>query len=400
MGRVLVVDPRVAGVSGDMMLGALLELGAPEERLHMAAGALAELAGGEVEVRVGRVSRGGVRCTRVEVLTEHVFEDWGSMREVLEEACSRLGLGVKAREFASEVLEVLVKGELRVHGASSAPHELGSLDTLVDILGSAALLEALGLFDAKVLCAPVNTGSGVVETAHGTLGVPAPLVAEILRSRGIPFLSRHAGELATPTGVGLLACLVDEFTEELPVMRIERTGRGAGARELRGAPNMLQLHLCRAAGAGRGQVVLLETSVDDVSGEVVGGAVSRFLEAGALDVQVFQGITKKNRPSLLVQVVCAPGREEELAELMMRELGTLGVRSCRMSMRYMLERRVERVEVELMGRRFALQVKVARDSQGRVVVVKPEYEDLRRIAGVLSLPVREVHRLVCRELEV
>jgi len=177
-------------------------------------------------------------------------------------------------------------------------------------------------------------------------------------------------------------------------MRIESTGRGAGTRELEEAPNMLQLHLCSAASTGREQIVLLETSVDDVTGEVVGGAISRLLEAGALDVQVFQGITKKNRPSYLVQVVCAPGREDELAELMMRELGTLGVRSCRMSMRFVLERRTERVELELGGRRFVLQVKVA----GGGAVVKPEYEDVRRIADALSMPVREVHRLVCAEL--
>ncbi|NOZ82808.1 MAG: LarC family nickel insertion protein, partial [Euryarchaeota archaeon] len=120
----------------------------------------------------------------------------------------------EAEEFASQALELLVRGERAVHGASAVPHELGSADTIVDLAGAAALLESLELFDALVLSAPVNTGTGAVQTSHGRLAVPTPLVAEILRSRGIPFLSRHRGELTTPTGIALLACLAEEFARD------------------------------------------------------------------------------------------------------------------------------------------------------------------------------------------
>ncbi len=397
MGRILVADPSVSGISGDMLLGALLELGAPEERLQMCAGVISELAGGELRVEVERCTRKGIACTGVATYTAARLESWDEMQEVLGSAAARLSLSNPAVEFAEDVLELLIKAERAVHG-SAEPHELGSADTLLDILGTAALLDSLELFGCTVLSAPVNTGRGRIETSHGELSVPVPVVQEVLRMFSIPFLSTHGGELTTPTGIALLACLADEFVEELPVMRVESTGRGAGSRELEAAPNMLQLHLCTSCSLEKEQIALLETSVDDVSGELVGHAVGKLMEAGALDVQVFQGLTKKNRPSMLVQVVCKPGREDELAELMMRELGTLGVRCCRMSMRFVLERRMETVELELLGRRFSLRVKVARNAAGEVVSAKPEYEELRRLAEALSLPLRQVQRLVSAEL--
>lgn len=396
--RILLIDPSVAGVSGDMFLAALLDLGAPAEVLQRVIDSIERQTGKELELKVVETERKGIRCTQVELRVEEDFQSAGytELKEYLELLLERCALSRRACNYARRCLETLIEGEERIHRGGHL-HELGSVDTLFDIAGAAALLDAINVWKFRVISTPVNVGSGTVRTSHGELSVPLPLTADILRVKGVPFVKRHRGELATPTGLALLSNLVHEFSEELPVVRLLRTGRGAGTVELDEAPNLLQLHLCESSGIDKEQISLLETSVDDVTGEVLGSTIGELLKAGALDVQVIPTVTKKNRPGHVLQVLCRPGEEERLAEVMMRTLGTLGVRYSRMSMRFALRREVRRVDVQIGDYRGHARVKLGLDREGRVVSLKPEYQDAAEIAERLRMPVREVlARIACR----
>ncbi len=390
--KLLLIDASVAGVSGDMFIAALLDLGAPAEALEEVAGLIEEETGKKLRFELREVSRKGIACRQAVLSIEQDFKGlaYGEIKDYLEGILEKCRIGGEAKDFARRCLETLIEGEARIHTEHHL-HELGSVDTLFDILGAAALLDALGAFRGfKVISTPVNVGSGIVKTSHGELSVPLPLTAEILRAKEVPFVKRHRGELATPTGLAILTNLVDEFTEELPAARILSIGRGAGSAELREAPNMLQLYLCEAPSLEREQISLLETSVDDVPGEVLGHAVGELFKAGAVDVQIIPTVAKKNRPGYVVQVISPLGKEEALARAMMRELGTLGVRYSRVSMRFALKRVVRRIRVRISGYEGYARVKLGLDREGRIITVKPEYEDARRIAEKASLPLREV----------
>ncbi|WP_456474062.1 nickel pincer cofactor biosynthesis protein LarC [Candidatus Pyrohabitans sp.] len=398
--KLLLIDPSVAGISGDMFIGALLDLGAPLEPLEEAVRLIGAETGREVGFEIEDVERKSIRCRRVVLKVREDFEglSYDDIRGYMEKILEECRMGREAKDFAIRTLETLIEGEAQVHGGNAHLHELGSVDTLFDILGAASLLDALGVFrDCRVVSTPVNVGSGVVKTSHGELSVPLPLVAEILRAKAVPFLKRHSGELATPTGLALLACLVEEFSEELPAARLLGVGRGAGERELEGAPNMLQLYLCEAPSLEREQIALLETSVDDVPGEILGSAVGELFRAGALDVQIIPTVAKKNRPGYVVQVISPLGQEEALAQLMMRELGTLGVRFSRISMRFRLRRETRKIRVRISDYEGEVRVKLGIDARGEVVTLKPEYEDAKRIAGLTSLPLREVLARIAEE---
>ena len=397
--KLLLIDPSVAGISGDMFIAALLDLGAPPEALEEVVKLIEMETGKKVRFELRDVGRKNIRCKQVVLNIERDFEglSYDDIRYYMEKILEKCRISREARDFAGRCVNILIEGEAHIHLEHAHLHELGSVDTLFDILGSAALLDAMGVFkDIKIISTPVNVGSGVVRTSHGELSVPVPLVAEILRAKNIPFFKRHRGELATPTGIAILSCLVEEFSEELPIARILSIGRGAGRAELGSAPNVLQLYLCESSALEKEQISLLETSIDDVSGEVLGNAVGEFFKAGALDVQIIPTVAKKNRPGYVVQVISPLGREEALAQLIMRELGTLGVRYSRVSMRFALRREIRKIRVRISDYDGYVRVKLGLDEEGRVVTIKPEYEDARRIAGKTSLPLREVlSRIAC-----
>jgi hypothetical protein len=398
--KLLLIDPSVAGISGDMFIAALLDLGAPSEALEEVVKLIEGETGKKVRFELRDVNRKNIRCKQVVLNIEEDFEglSYDDIRYYMEKILEKCQISREAKDFARRCLETLIEGEARIHCDQHAHlHELGSVDTLFDILGAASLLDALGVFkDFNVISTPVNVGSGVVRTSHGELSVPLPLAAEILRAKAVPFFKRHKGELTTPTGLAILACLVEEFSEELPVAKILSIGRGAGTAQLSSAPNVLQLYLCEAPLLEKEQISLLETSVDDVSGEVLGNAVGELFKAGALDVQIIPTVAKKNRPGYVVQVISPLGEEEVLAQLMMRELGTLGVRYSRVSMRFALRREVRKIRVRISNYEGYARVKLGLDEKGKVVTLKPEYEDARRIAEKTSLPIREVlSRIAC-----
>lgn len=396
----LVIDPRMAGISGDMLLSALVDLTGMEEAVREVAEVVSATLDyvDRVEVGFRDVRRGGLRGKRMVVtLEERVERLWASdALRYAEEMCRDLNLGEKASTLVRNVINELASAEVSAHGYEPERahfHELGSADTFLDVLGVANVLQRSGLIDELVYTTPPALGSGYVEISHGYLPVPAPAVLEILRRHSYRVSSVPVeAELTTPTGAALLVNLASRVVDTLPPMGIEGIGIGAGERELERVPNLLRV-IRGSEDGGRVEVVtLLETNVDDVSGEILGHVIEKLMERGALDVSVLPATGKKGRPAYLIRVISKPWMADELAVLLMRETGTLGVRLTDVP-RMVAERDNRTIRLELMGRSYEVRVKVS-SIGGKIVSVKPEHDDLARISRETGIPLRRLEEYV------
>lgn len=369
-----------AGIAGDMALGALLDAGADVEDV---VGLLHRLPLTGWSLETHPVQRGGVAATRVEVGSREtgLVRTHAHIVGLVEEA--RLPERVRDRVLATFSVLAEVEGRLhRRHPSQVHFHEVGGVDAIVDVVGTCAALEVLGV--DQVFASAVATGTGMVRSAHGALPNPAPAVVELLQ--GAPTYGREVTtELTTPTGAALLAGLSAGFGP-LPPMTIASTGFGAGSRELEGLPNVTQVVVGQAAEddedgwAAAGQpVVELSANVDDATGETIAHTVAALLDVGALDAWVTPVLMKKGRPGHIVSALCDVALAEQVARVLTRETGSLGVRGHVLE-RWLSSRGTGQVDVE----GLPVRVKV---SPGRV---KPEHDDVARVARRTGLPLREV----------
>ncbi|WP_088336207.1 nickel pincer cofactor biosynthesis protein LarC [Methanopyrus sp. KOL6] len=370
---ILTLDPQVAGASGDMVLGALIAVGADPNRLEEVVHEVSSL-GHEVDVHVHEIRKRGVRAVRVEVDAEGDLRDPDELRESVKTVAENV-LEDRWRELPELALKYLLRAEERVHGDLYHLHELGSSDTVVDLVGTAALLEDLNPKASEVL--PPNVGSGTVEAEHGRLPVPAPAVVEVLSGWDVGIVWEGEGELLTPTGAALLRTIDELLPDPSPPYMVKRQGFGAGARDLPDRPNVLRALICEPGGSDE-HVRIVETSVDDVDGEAVGELIEAVLQLeGVRDVEILHGFGKKGRPRFVIRVVTEdrPGIEREVFRELFRWTGTLGARVYRCT-RVTADRRV--VDVD------GIRVKVSRFED--VHHAKPEWEDVRREVDRESAP--------------
>jgi uncharacterized protein (TIGR00299 family) protein len=371
-----------AGVAGDMVLGGLLDAGGSAEVLRSG---LAGVPVDPFELEVTGAERGGIGGTLVRVRAErsHVIRTWAYLRGALGEA----DLPAQVRDRSLAIFARLAEAEARVHRKPVDQvhfHEVGAVDAVVDIVGSTLLLHDLGV--TEVWASPVATGTGLVRTDHGMLPVPAPAVLELLQD--VPIYSGGvAAELTTPTGAAIVAASAGRFTD-LPPMRVTAVGYGAGTRQHDELPNLLRVLLGERTedeAAGDGGVVL-EANLDDMTPELAPWVLERLFEAGAADVWFTPIHMKKGRPGITLSVLCSPGIDGVVRELLWRETSTLGVRGLPVR-KWMLERRV--IAVSVPGGPGKVRVKLGLDG-GRVVNVAPEYADCARLASATGRPLKDV----------
>jgi hypothetical protein len=369
-----------------MLLGALLDLGLPLERLLVE---LKKIPLGFYEFQRTRALRGHLVGTRVEIRipAKQPSRNLGEIAELIVD--SALSAGVKQQVL--EVFNRLAAAEGKLHDLPPTDvhfHEIGAVDSILDIVGTCAGLELLEV--AQLVCSPVNVGSGSVQAAHGSLPVPAPASLELLKDVPI-YSSGVEGELVTPTGAALITTLAASFGP-IPAMKVERIGYGAGAREIPGQPNLARLLLGLSAepltaqpGAPGDDVVsVIEANVDDMNPQLYGFFVDQALAAGALDVTCTPTQMKKNRPGFLVSVLCAPEKSDALAQMLFEQTTTIGVRIYE-ARRKVLERELLSVDTPY----GAVKIKVAR-REGKVLNVAPEYEDCQRLATEKGVPLKQV----------
>jgi len=382
-----------AGVAGDMVLGALVGAGAEVGQLQR----LVDLVlPGTVRLDVSEVTRAGLRATKVDVVplvADHPHRRWAEIRDLIGAAEPELPAPVS--DGALRVFARLAAVEGAVHGVAVDDvefHEVGSWDSIADVVGACAGLHLLGVTD--LVAGPVAVGSGAVRTAHGRLPVPVPAVLGLLE--GWTAQAGGTGELATPTGVALVTTLAREVAG-MPAMRPVRTGVGAGTRDTADAPNVVRLVLGRpaapssapTAAEGSGdegplEMVVLEANVDDLDPRVWPTVLTALLGAGAADAWLVPIVMKKGRPAHTLAVLCAPDRGAALRDLVLDLTTTLGVRQ-RTVQRWALARGWADVDVD--GALVA--VKVAH-RDGRLVHATPEFADVETAAAALGRPVRDV----------
>ena len=380
-----------SGISGDMFLGAMLDAGFSLQTLKQA---LAGLPISGYELKLEQFQDKGIRGARFAVMLvaqEQPARHFTDIVTLLQAA----QLPPRARERAIAMFRCIAEAEAVVHGSTLEEvhfHEVGAIDAIVDIVGAALAIETLGIETLYASALPLSGGH--VSTAHGLLPVPAPATLEILRRVAAPWRPCAVeGEMVTPTGAAILATLA-RF--ETPAIQIERVGYGFGRKSFPW-PNCLRLCLGRPLSASMqageqaemetDRVTVIETNIDSMTGEALGGLMERLLAAGALDVSYTPLHMKKNRPAVMLTLICRVEDGEALARLLLHESNTLGVR-----MQQMQRRKAERAQQSIETPFGKMQVKV-KLLGGRIISAAPEYEECRRIASEQSLPLEEVYEV-------
>lgn len=378
-------------------MGALIQAGADPDviRTHLAALPLEPF-----EFLVDEVETHGIHALKVTVLVETtaVVRTYANIRAMLTDA--ELPDGAKA--IAQRIFRRLAEAEAAVHHRDVEQvvfHEVGAVDSIVDITGTAVALDQLQI--DRMFASPVPTGMGMTKTQHGVTPIPAPAVVELLR--GAPLYSRGTPmELVTPTGAAILAAMVEGYGD-LPTMRVESVGYGAGT--LRSEfPNVMRVLIGQGAGAVRSgtaqhpttdegsltAAVMLETNVDDLNPELYPYVLERLFAAGAQDAWLTPIIMKKGRPAVTISVLCTPVRADALSQMLFRESGTLGIRTTQVT-----KQALEREWVEVETRHGNVRVKVAR-LEGSIVTIAPEYEDCVGLAREAGIAARDIYELAAR----
>ncbi len=342
--------------------------------------------------------RGEFKATQIDVTSEGASKKHGSeLVDIVEKAADTLELSEKAKQFASKVIRTLVGAEADLHKTSfdeAHLHEVALVDTAAEILGVAVALDDLGLFEAKIYSTPVAVGGGTFKFSHGTVSSPAPATLAILQSKNFPFQGGPIeAELATPTGVSILVNLVDEVCRFYPRMAPLKVGYGAGTKEFVEMPAVLRVTMGKSldSGLGKDEIAVLETNIDDVTGEVLGYTLDRLLNEGAKDVSIIPMFTKKNRPGHIVKVIAEQKDVQHLSQVLIEETGTLGVRVyfCE---RHIIDRELYNVDLSILGNKESVRVKVAKNLNGEIIQIKPEYDDLKKLAEKTKKPSKRIIR--------
>ncbi len=426
MGKTLYLDC-FSGISGDMFLGALIDLGVSVESIKAELAAL-PVHGYRIEAEKRTVTGIVGTAFRVHLVEEHVHDHGHGASEVhahghaadhdhahgrsYAEIAAMLDaapLSPKVREGAQAVFLEIAKAESAVHGEPIAEihfHEVGAVDSIVDIVGGIAALVLLGV--DRIVCSPLSDGSGTIPSRHGVIPVPVPAVMKMLEGTGIPYRTGTADtELVTPTGMGIAKVLSSSFGP-LPAMRIDRSGFGFGTRDI-GRLNALRVFLGEdmpeeptAVGSASAPVfglpgftdraVVLECQIDDSTPEILGYAAERLMAEGALDVAFVPAFMKKWRPAVLVTVVCRPTDETRMVRLLFAETGTIGVRR-RETDRHVMTRTTTTLDTETGP------VRIKHASWGDVGKASPEYEDLKRHAAQTGIPLQDAARRLAARID-
>jgi len=370
-----------AGASGDMILGALISAGL-EPRGLIEQLELLGVSGWQIDFE--QVDRSGISATYARVQTghEHAHRHLNDILKIIYD--SRLSEGIKDR--AARIFSLLAAAEARVHNKPIEQihfHEVGALDAIIDVCAAAIGFELLEI--ERFVSSPLRVGSGMTQMAHGRFPIPPPAVAELLKGKPI-YAGEIEGEFVTPTGAAIITGVCEKFGP-LPPMKIEATGYGAGTRDHHGFPNALRVLFGETEESTElhdEALLMIETNIDDTSPQVVGYAMDRAFELGALDCYLTQTQMKKNRPGLLFSVLCRPEEREKFLQMIFAETTTIGARSYEVSRRA-LARETVRVETQF----GPIDVKVAHANNGAVNAM-PEFEQCRAAARNSGVPLREV----------
>ena len=403
MSKISIIDAQIAGLSGDMLLSALIDLGADKKKVIDSIYSCENFIPGSKikDVRFEKVNSNGFTATRFyfeykdEILERKGMEIIKNISQYTE----YLDLKPRSKSFIMETIKTLIDAEAKIHGQPLDQvylHEASSIDTFVDLIGCAIALEDLKIFDSTILSTYISIGNGLTTFSHGTIPNPTNAILEIFRGKSFVLTGNDQGELTTPTGAAMLVNLSSECIRYYPPFIPERIGLGAGHRKLKDRPNVLRIV------TGKDPVIpylnnekmfLIETNIDDVDGEIIGNLIEVLMKEGARDVTIIPGITKKNRPVNIIRILSDIVKTDILIDKLFKETGTSGIRINEIN-RITLERNIIIIEVAINYSKYDIRVKITRDSSNNIINIKPEFNDLKKIAEIEESSLKAIQELV------
>jgi hypothetical protein len=401
---VIVIDPQIAGISGDMILCSLVDLGVDKNQIVEGIKKIEKfLPDSKInKIDFQKIQKNGIESTELILeINENISERKGiELKNAIINAVNELQLSDKARSFAESCINSLILSESKIHGISEDSvhfHEASSIDTLIDIVGVTIACEELKFFEEKIVCLPVSVGSGTVSFSHGTMSNPASAVLQIFKNSNLTIKGNNANEeLTTPTGACILVNLTDNSVEHYPSMNVSSIGYGAGQKNFELFSNVLKIVQGNQGKTEVDSVKILETNVDDVSGEILGYLIEKIMKAGAKDISIYPGITKKGRPTDLISIICDDEKIETITDILVLETGTLGVRISD-SNRLIVSRTNHSFSLTFEGKSFEINYK--KSNYKEKTHFKIEFEDLKNISESLDKPIRDVELFLRKEIE-
>ncbi|WP_292880552.1 nickel pincer cofactor biosynthesis protein LarC [Methanobrevibacter sp. UBA188] len=386
----IIIDPQSSGIAGNMIIGALVDLGANKDELKEIMEKSAE-AFGKVKVSFNKISKHGIDSTfcHVEMIEHQPPVNYPEFIEKIES----LDIDEKVKETSINVFERIAKAESKVHGKTLQTihfHEVGASDAVADVIGSIYAYYSLNLNQQKIIGLPIAVGGGRVKTAHGTIPVPAPAVLEILKDANIvggPVDS----ELATPTGSAIYAEICDEISEFIPHIKPKKIAYGAGKKDF-DHPNILRI-IETSDISEKDTIDVIETNLDHLTGEEIGYLFDKLLDNGASDVSITPIIMKKNRQGSLLKVISKRKNRNQLVNVIFKETGSLGIRIAPNLHRGIAKREFVKKEFEINGETFEVTFKNGYVN-GEIISSRAEYEDLKKIAQKTGLPLIKVKEMI------
>jgi len=401
---VIVIDPQIAGISGDMLLSSLVNLGADKNKIIEGIIKSQKFLSGSTIKKMDfqKIEKQGIESTELILeIDENVSKRKGiEIKKAISESVNELNLTTKAKVFAELCISTLISSESKIHGISEDSvhfHEASSIDTLVDIVGTTIALDDLRLFEEKIVCLPVSVGGGTVSFSHGTMSNPASAVLQIFKNSNLNIQGNNSKEeLTTPTGACILVNLTNNPVEYYPSMNIRSIGYGAGQKDFENFSNVLKIIQGDENNSEMDSVKILETNIDDVSGEILGHLIEKIMDQGAKDVSIYPGITKKGRPTNLVCVICDDVKVDTIIDTLVLETGTLGIRISN-SNRFIVPRSNHNFSLTFDGKSFEVNYK--KSSHNGKTHFKIEFNDLKNISNALNKPIVDIESFLRKEIE-
>ena len=401
---VTIIDPFVSGISGDMILCSLIDLGADKNKIIDGVKIAEKFLPNSVIKKIDfiKIKKHGIESTTLILdIDENIHERKGSeVKLALINSLNEINLSEKVKNFAESCIDTLILAESKVHGIPAESvhfHEASSIDTLVDIIGVAIAVENLAILDEEIVSMPICVGGGTVTFSHGVMTNPASAILEIFKNSNLTIYGGNIkNELTTPTGASILVNLTNTPIEYYPFMKIDSIGYGAGKNDFDDFANVLKIVKgSKKNNFDSDSVIILETNVDDVSGEILGNLIEKIMQDGAKDASIYHGITKKGRPTNLVSIICDNNTYEKIADTLITETGTLGIRVAT-SNRLIVPRTIREVKLNFNGKIFTVKYKVS-VFKGKSNF-KIEFDDLKKISNFLNKSIKETESLIRNEI--
>ncbi|MHA1265717.1 MAG: nickel pincer cofactor biosynthesis protein LarC [Candidatus Helarchaeota archaeon] len=408
--KVIILDCQIAGISGDMLLGGLVDLGADfqiiKKKLLQSLKPFYNIE--KITINCKKVVKNGISATQliVKYPEEKEHKHGGTLKSILEKILKPLSWKENEKLLAINILKTLIKAEAKIHGSSIDKvhlHEAGSIDTIIDIVGFILACKNLNILQhTSWISTPVAVGGGILNFSHGKISIPAPAVLEILKNKRIEIKGGPIqSELTTPTGAAILVNLISHSSEFYPKLKIERVGYGGGKKNFQSIPNVLRIvkgikSLFRYYQYE--EIVTIETNVDDVTGELIGNTINKLVNNRmVLDAAVIPMTTKK-RPGYIIKILAYKEHIFSIVQHLINELGTLGVRFFP-TKRYRVNRKIISLPIQIHNQIYHFPVKISWDSKNTVIQTKPESDKVLLLSEQIGISMRELLRIIANELD-